>query len=194
MNMSEPVKRTGSETKAEAQSVALELFITKGYEATSLREIAEHLGISKAALYYHFKSKEDIVKSIVSARGNEATELLAWARSQEPSPDLMERTVLRWVDSTSIDKLRGIRFMVANPATMRNMWEDSREIANGLEALATFVAGDKADGKRLLLVRMAFMSINSAVMAAGGMQRTDDEIVAAAREMAIALIRIVCES
>lgn len=194
MSMGEPVKRTGSETKAEAQSVALALFITKGFEATSLREIAERLGISKAALYYHFKSKDDIVKSIVSVRGNEAAELLDWARSQEPGPDLLERTVLRWVESTSVDKLRGIRFMVANPATMLNMKENSREITNGLEALTKFVAGDNADGKRLLLVRMAFLSINSAVMATGGMQRTDDEIVAAAREMAIALISILRES
>ncbi|OCT12858.1 hypothetical protein A8709_21235 [Paenibacillus pectinilyticus] len=194
MSKSEPVKRTGSETKAEAQRVALALFTSKGFEATSLREIAEQLGISKAALYYHFKSKDDIVKSMVSARGHEATELLAWARSQEPGPELLEQTILRWVESTSVDKLRGIRFMIANPATMRNMKSDSREITSGLEGLAQFVAGEHADANRQLLVRMAFLSINAAVMAASGTQRTDEEIVAAAREMSIALIRVLRES
>ena len=41
--------------------VALELFKEQGYDATSLREIAERLGVTKAALYYHFKSKADLL-------------------------------------------------------------------------------------------------------------------------------------
>ncbi|MGO4182998.1 TetR/AcrR family transcriptional regulator [Paenibacillus sp. MCAF9] len=189
MSMSESVKRTGSETKAEAQRVALELFTTKGFEATSLREIAEQLGISKAALYYHFKSKNDIVNSMMSSRGNEAAELLAWVVSQEPSPDLLERTVLRWVDSTSVDKLRGIRFVNANPNLMRSVVSNpGGQIRDSLGAVAELVAGKDADPTRKLLVRMAFLSINSALMAASGTERTDEEIVAAAREMALALL------
>jgi AcrR family transcriptional regulator len=185
------MKRTGSETRAEIQRVALDLFTSNGFEATSLREIAEQLGISKAALYYYFTSKDDIVRSITSTRGEEVAELLAWARSQEPGPDLLERTVLRWVDSTSVEKLRGIRFVMANPTVMRTMGDTSREITAGLEALAAYVAGAQADGRRLLLVRMAFLSINSAVMAASGTEYTDDEIVAAAREHALALIGLL---
>jgi AcrR family transcriptional regulator len=41
--------------------VALELFIEQGYDKTSLREIAERLDVTKAALYYHFHSKSDIL-------------------------------------------------------------------------------------------------------------------------------------
>src|ERR1700733_7401802 len=44
--------------------VALELFLEKGYDKTSLREIAEQLGFSKAALYYHFASKDDIFMAL----------------------------------------------------------------------------------------------------------------------------------
>src|SRR5271170_7729244 len=44
--------------------VALDLFLEKGYDKTSLREIAEQLGFSKAALYYHFASKEDIFMAL----------------------------------------------------------------------------------------------------------------------------------
>jgi AcrR family transcriptional regulator len=187
------MKRAGNETKAEAQRVALALFTAKGYEATSLREIAEQLGISKAALYYHFTSKDDIVRSVMSARGEEVAQLLDWARSQQPGPDLLEQAVLRWVDSTSVEKLRGIRFMMANPTVLRNMSSASREIAEGLEALAAYVAGEHASGRRLLLVRMAFLSINSAVVAASGTKCTDDQIVEVAREHAIALISLLRE-
>ena len=44
--------------------MALDLFSDKGYDGTSLREIAERLGVTKAALYYHFASKEDILMAL----------------------------------------------------------------------------------------------------------------------------------
>jgi AcrR family transcriptional regulator len=48
-------------TRERILDVALELFNEQGYDKTSLREIAERLGITKAALYYHFERKEDIL-------------------------------------------------------------------------------------------------------------------------------------
>ena len=41
--------------------MAQELFIRHGYDKTSLRDIAERLEITKAALYYYFERKEDIL-------------------------------------------------------------------------------------------------------------------------------------
>ena len=186
-----PRKRTGAETRAAAQRIATALFISKGFEATSLREIAEELGISKAALYYHFKSKDDIVDSITSARRDEIDQLIAWTRAQRPAPELLRQTVLRWVDSSSVDKLRGIRFANANPATMRRVSQNSSGIGGGLTALAELAAGDGADPTRLLLVKMAFLSINAAVMADPGNQARDEDILGAARQQALALLDVL---
>jgi len=47
-------------TRERILDAALSLFAEKGYDATSMREIAEQLHITKAALYYHFDSKADI--------------------------------------------------------------------------------------------------------------------------------------
>lgn len=47
-------------TRERILDVALDLFIEKGFDKTSLREIAERLGFTKAAIYYHFASKDDI--------------------------------------------------------------------------------------------------------------------------------------
>jgi AcrR family transcriptional regulator len=52
---------TDRPTRDRILDVALELFIDKGYEKTSLREIAERMGFTKAALYYHFASKGDML-------------------------------------------------------------------------------------------------------------------------------------
>ena len=51
-------------TRERILDIALELFTEQGYERTSLRQIAERLGFSKAAIYYHFASKEDILMTL----------------------------------------------------------------------------------------------------------------------------------
>ena len=43
-------------TRERILDIALELFTERGYDKTSLRQIAEQLGFSKAAIYYHFAS------------------------------------------------------------------------------------------------------------------------------------------
>ncbi len=51
-------------TRERILDIALDLFVRKGYAETSLREIAAELGFSKAALYYHFESKQDILLAL----------------------------------------------------------------------------------------------------------------------------------
>lgn len=51
-------------TRERILDVALELFSDQGYEKTSVREIAERLGITKPAIYYHFSGKDDILISL----------------------------------------------------------------------------------------------------------------------------------
>ncbi|GAB6887702.1 TetR/AcrR family transcriptional regulator [Desulfothermus okinawensis JCM 13304] len=48
---------------------AHDLFVEKGYERSSMREIAERVGISKAALYHHFKNKEEILFTLCVKAG-----------------------------------------------------------------------------------------------------------------------------
>ena len=69
-------------TRVRIQEVALKLFTEQGYDKTSLREIAEQLGVTKAALYYHYKSKEEILESINADLRTAVRELIDWAKSQ----------------------------------------------------------------------------------------------------------------
>ncbi len=54
-----------TDTKARIQQAARELFARRGVQQTSLRDIAEALGITKPALYYHFDSREALLVSIL---------------------------------------------------------------------------------------------------------------------------------
>lgn len=107
-------------TRQRIQEVALELFAARGYEKTSLREIAEHLGVTKAALYYHFKTKEDIVISLFDDLAGPCDELIAWA-AEQPRDLETKLEVLRRYSEVLRQAAPLFRFMQENQATMREL-------------------------------------------------------------------------
>ena len=52
------------ETVAKILDVSMRLFTEQGYEHTTIQDIVDALGMSKGAIYHHFKSKEDILDRI----------------------------------------------------------------------------------------------------------------------------------
>ncbi len=88
----------GRDTRSRLRELALQLFAEQGYEKTSLREIAERLGVTKAALYYYFKSKEDIVRSLVEDYMAEIDELIAWGKEQPRSAETRATIVARYLE------------------------------------------------------------------------------------------------
>lgn len=53
------------DTKQEILKAALKLFSAKGYESTSVAEIADAVGIRKASLYSRFTSKKEVLDELV---------------------------------------------------------------------------------------------------------------------------------
>ncbi|MFI6145152.1 TetR/AcrR family transcriptional regulator [Streptomyces sp. NPDC051109] len=119
MSSSSPQARRGN-TRQRIQDVALELFAEQGYEKTSLREIAERLEVTKAALYYHFKTKEDIIISVFEDLTRPIDELIDWAK-QQPRTLEMKREVLRRYSEAMAAGAPLYRFMQENQATMREL-------------------------------------------------------------------------
>ncbi|MFF3309380.1 TetR/AcrR family transcriptional regulator [Streptomyces sp. NPDC002952] len=108
------------DTRQRIQDVALELFSEQGYEKTSLREIAEHLDVTKAALYYHFKSKEEILISLFEDLTRPLDELIDWGRQQPHSLDTKQEVLRRYSQAlTGAAPL--FRFMQENQATVREL-------------------------------------------------------------------------
>jgi len=72
-----PQKREGlrerkrRETSQRISHAALELFLDKGYEATTLDEIAEAAGISRRTFFYYFESKDEILTAYLGRRTDE---------------------------------------------------------------------------------------------------------------------------
>ena len=52
--------------RAEILDTAQRLFITRGYQSTSVEDILTQIGIAKGTLYYHFSSKEEILRALIA--------------------------------------------------------------------------------------------------------------------------------
>jgi len=82
------VNKPVSDTRQRIQDVARELFGEKGVQRTSLQDIAARLGITKPALYYHFSSREELIRSIVQPLVDDGERFVAQqeARATDVTP------------------------------------------------------------------------------------------------------------
>ncbi|RRS30326.1 MAG: TetR family transcriptional regulator [Epsilonproteobacteria bacterium (ex Lamellibrachia satsuma)] len=56
----------GSKTKEKILKTSLKLFSSKGFKATTVRDIAGAMGVKQSALYNHFKNKDEILETLIS--------------------------------------------------------------------------------------------------------------------------------
>ncbi|MDT3438905.1 TetR/AcrR family transcriptional regulator [Pseudofrankia sp. BMG5.37] len=74
----------GTDTRGRILDAAVSLFGEHGYAGTSVRDIAERLGLTKAALYYHFPSKETILDALLDPFVTELTRIVELVRGAPP--------------------------------------------------------------------------------------------------------------
>lgn len=86
MTESRPHRRDGrsTETRERIDDVALDLFTRQGFSGTTLQDIADELGLTKAAIYHHHRSKDALVRSLVQPAVDGAEEFLTRADGLAP--------------------------------------------------------------------------------------------------------------
>ncbi|SFP40618.1 DNA-binding transcriptional regulator, AcrR family [Amycolatopsis arida] len=143
------------DTRERIQRVALELFVEQGYEKTSLREIAERLGVTKAALYYHFRTKEDIVHSLVADLSAALDELLEWAGER---PRAREEVLRRF--AALVDQRFGpvMEFVQQNMPAMRELGL-KHTLGEKLAELFQLICADDEDPATQLRARLALVAL-----------------------------------
>jgi AcrR family transcriptional regulator len=176
-----------SDTRARIQAVALELFAEHGYEKTSLREIAERLNVTKAALYYHFKTKEDIIVSLFDDALARLDELIAWGKTQPPTLETRQELVRRYADQMYAASPGLWRFSHENQGTMREL-AVGEKLKCRIKALVELLADRKAPLTEQLKSAMAIFGLNFAHFAFDGEDVTDEERRAAGLAVAMEMI------
>ncbi len=112
---------SGEDTRQRILAVSGELFVEQGYDATSLREIAERLGVTKAALYYHFSSKDQILRALLEPGNAIITELIGRLEAARGSEEWAE--VLAWAVHQVFENLDFFRLVERNHQVTEVMME-----------------------------------------------------------------------
>lgn len=72
-----PRKNNPKQTVEKILSVSARLFTEKGFEKTSMQDIVNAIGMSKGAIFYHFKSKEEILQAVMELQAQYTEQTLA---------------------------------------------------------------------------------------------------------------------
>ena len=106
-------------TRDEILNVALELFSVNGYEATSISQLADAVGIRKASLYSHFASKQEILDDVVASVLEGYAEHSVFADADWDDPEFTaDKEGMTAEDAAKM--IQGqIRYIVHDPAISR---------------------------------------------------------------------------
>jgi AcrR family transcriptional regulator len=180
-------RRRGN-TRSEIEHAALVRFSEQGYDKTSLRELAEDLGITKAAVYYHFRSKEEILESLLSDAVTRLDELVTWVRSQPPSTACRQELLVRLSQTASSglgDLMRCVQVNETALATMPDQVNLAHRYKHELWDAATPPNASVEDRLRFRLAVMAVLLAHNGMADLGG---TPEDRSTAALRVATALM------
>lgn len=103
------VIKDAEERRNEILDVAERLFCTKGFDRTSTNDILNEIGIARGTLYYHFKSKEDILDGMIERVTNQIVSKAA-VIALDDSVSVLER-LTRTILSLNVDNELGDMIM-----------------------------------------------------------------------------------
>ncbi|RBM17864.1 TetR/AcrR family transcriptional regulator [Streptomyces sp. PT12] len=190
--MSSSARPRRSDTRQRIQDVALEMFAERGYEKTSLREIAERLEVTKAALYYHFRTKEDILIGLFDDLTGPLDAVVDWARDQ-PRTLESKREVMARYSAALRDAAPLFRFLQENQASLREL-RTGVDIKERMMVLADLMEPDDATLTDRMRCTSALFTLHAGVFALRDIDADPEEKRLSALEVATELITAAHEA
>jgi AcrR family transcriptional regulator len=156
------VPRRNADTREDIRAVAMELFAENGVEQTSLREIAERLDITKAALYYHFPSKDELLADLARPMIEDLEAFVSRARTAGPDD---ARDVLETYLELCHRHRRLLQSVLRDPAVLSRLGVLTAVLYRRLEVDRALVGSDlPADRARAII---AFGGLQDCVVLMG---------------------------
>ncbi|CUU57924.1 regulatory protein, tetR family [Parafrankia irregularis] len=150
----------GADTRTRILEAAVQLFVERGYAGTSVRDIAERLGVTKAALYYHFSSKEMILEALISPFESGFAQLVELARRDPPPPP---RAILEALTSLLVET-GAVLCAFANDPSVLHHRIGKEDIISQYEVIIRALAGPRPTVARIMRARCAVGCVQSGVM------------------------------
>ena len=131
-----------SATQTRTISTALDLFARHGVAGTSLQMIADALGVTKAAVYHQFKTKDEIVLAVADAELARLASVIEAAEAQPSAAQARDELVVRIVD-LAVEHRHTLSAILSDPVIARfyGKHEPFRQVMDGLNRV---LMGDDA--------------------------------------------------
>lgn len=151
-------------TAEKIRRAADELFCRVGYDAVSVRDVAERAGVNKALVFYHFTSKEELFERVLERYYEAHRQALAAAFGAEGSPrERMHRLVDAYLDFMA-DNVRYavlVQQQISNPETHPLVEKNLAPLYRWIErALSEVAPHEGPSGARQLFVTFSGLVIN----------------------------------
>jgi AcrR family transcriptional regulator len=101
----------GANARQRILESAYRLFLLQGYHGTSMRQVARSAGLSPAAIYNHFESKEVLFTALLAERIPHRALVKAVASVQESNPDRMVHQAFAAMQQAMADQFDNLRLM-----------------------------------------------------------------------------------
>jgi AcrR family transcriptional regulator len=150
-----------SATRARILDAALELFSEHGFDGTTLQKIADQLGFTKAALYYHFRSKDDLLRALIAPAIADLDALLDGYEQTADTPAQRRRFVEDYVDMM-LRQRRLIAYMASDLAIVAHPAISGGNTARR-DRLQARLAGDGLEFGEQVRVTMATRAIGGVI-------------------------------
>jgi AcrR family transcriptional regulator len=149
------------DTRTRILDTALELIAEKGFAGTSTRELSERLGFTKAALYYHFRTKDDLLAALITPALDDLAALVHDA-TPRASAAARREILSRYVDHVATH-LTLIQVLSQDPSVVhRPAFDASLEL---YARLAKLLCGqERPDTTQRTWVRSALGGIHAALL------------------------------
>jgi len=161
----QPAARTTTavapDTRTRILETALELFSEQGFDGTRLQQIADRLGFTKAALYYHFRSKDDLLQALVTPAMTGMRELLDAHEGLPDTPAQRRRFVEDYLDFLLRHRPL-IAYMTQDLALLARP-EMAAASADHRKRVGAMLAGDGLDFTEQIRVAMALRGIGGVI-------------------------------
>jgi AcrR family transcriptional regulator len=165
-------------TRQQILDTAMALFTTQGYDGTSLRQIADRMGVTKAALYYHFPAKEHLAIELTRPWLDAISNLIAM---NQPDADLDQDARRRRLVEDYVDIVVAhhavLRFLTQDAAAQKHPDVGKRALTLVL-ALQDALLGDEPDDADRVRVSCAIGAVHATAIMDASALATARPIVA----------------
>jgi AcrR family transcriptional regulator len=150
-----------ADTRRRLIEVAVGLFTRHSFAGTSLQMIADEMGFTKAAIYYHFRTREELLAAVVEPIFNQLSEVIAAAEGQR-SANARAEYMLRGYAELAVANRALVSVLACDPSVI-TLLRGQPHWADLINRQLKLLAGTEPDPGSLINATVVLAGISSAV-------------------------------